>query len=328
MKTKKLKKRILHLEKSAYSNSTLSELSKKYSVIFYEFNNVKDFNTYLKNNQFEVIFTKLGVYLGKEQINAQKELKIIVTPTTGYNHIDVSYAASKGVKIIGLKNHKRFLSSVKSTAEHTWALILSLSRNLNTVIAKTKETKRWERLPYTADELNGKTLGVIGYGRLGKMVGDYGNVFGMKVLANDIDKNAFKEKPDYIENTSLKNLLKNSDYVILLISWSSENIYFFDDIKFSKMKKGAFFVNSSRGEFIDEDCLLKNLKSEKLAGAALDVLNGDSSWSSDTKISNKLFNYSLKNENIIITPHMGGYGKTSIAKTRNFIVSLFLKEIF
>ena len=86
------------------------------------------------------------------------------------------------------------MCQVKSTAEHTWALLLSITRNLQPAIINTKNKKKWDRNPYLADELNGKNLGIIGYGRLGKIVAEYGHAFGMNVIVNDIDDKVFNKK--------------------------------------------------------------------------------------------------------------------------------------
>jgi len=320
------KNKILHLERETYSVSSLKKLEENYDVTYASFNNQSAFDAFLKGKDFEIVFTKLGLSIGKVQMDLLCKLKIICTPTTGYNHIDEEYANQKTIQIIGLKNQKDFLSQVKSTAEHSWALMLSIARNLHPAITDTQKAKKWDRNPYLADELNEKTLGIIGYGRLGKIIGEYGQVFGMNVLAYDLDDKAFHSKPLYVEKTDLDNLLENSDYIILLISWTKENINFIDTKKISLMKKEAYLINTARGELIDEKALLKALKNNKIKGAALDVLWEDSSWDKEKTVYNELLDYSKTNNNLIITPHMGGYGKSSIEKTREFITNLFLKQ--
>ena len=321
-----IKNRILHLEKEVYPKKTLYELEENYDVTYESFNDQNSFDTYLKGKDFEVLFTKLGLYVGKAQIDSLKSLKTICTPTTGYNHINEEYVSNKGIQIIGLKNQTLFLSKVKSTAEHTWSLLLAIIRNLHPAITHTQKNKIWDREPYLADELNGKNLGIIGYGRLGKIVAEYGQVFGMNVFAYDLDDKAFNNRPLNVEKTDLDNLLENSDYIILLISWTKENINFIDTKKISLIKKEAYLINTARGELIDEKALLKALKTNKIKGAALDVLWEDSSWDKEKTVYNKLLDYSKTNNNLIITPHMGGYGKSSIEKTREFITNLFLKQ--
>lgn len=318
--------KILHLEKNRYPNEALIKLQKSHNVTFAEFVSQYDFDKFLEENQFNTIFTKLGLYIGESQILKQKELKYIITPTTGYNHIDVEFAQKQNINIIGLKGKVDFLSEIKSTAEHTWALLLSISKNLHNSINSIKIKGIWDRESFLNNELDKKTIGIIGYGRLGKIVSEYANAFGMNIIANDIDDNAFKNSPSYVKKMELLKLLELSDYIVLLISWSNNNIKLIDTDKIRKFKKGAYFINTSRGEFVDEIALLKSLKKGKIKGAALDVLENDSSWDKSTKIKNPLIEYSKFNDNLIITPHIGGYGKYSVEKTRAFITKLFLKE--
>ncbi|HYG15756.1 MAG TPA: NAD(P)-dependent oxidoreductase, partial [Bacteroidia bacterium] len=104
-----------------------------------------------------------------------------------------------------------------------------------------------------------------------------------------------------------------------------ENEKFMNAAKFNKLKHGAYFINTSRGELVDEDALLAALQSKKIKGAALDVLNDDSGWSGTVQGSFNLLNYARQHQNLLLTPHMGGYGKDSIARTREFVTDKFLK---
>ncbi len=318
-------KKILLLESENYPLSAISKLEQFFDVVIKEFNNQSQFDIYLKSNSFFAIFTKLGLYIGEQQISTQSELKYIVTATTGLNHIDLKYSSETNIKIISLKGEFGFLRNIKSTAEHTWMLILAISRNLYPAISDVKINSRWNRRLYLADELNEKTIGIIGYGRLGKIIAEYAQIFGMNILAYDNDDTTFSNT-DVLYKTSLNYLLTNADYIVLLISWNEKNMKFFNSEMFNVLKKGAYFINTSRGELVDEKALLDSLKSNKLSGAAIDVLDGDSSWGSESHITNDLLKYSSTHHNLLITPHMGGYGRTSIYKTREFIINLFLKE--
>ena len=322
----KTKGNILHLEREAYPSKILESIEHSFDVTYASFEDQDRFDEFLQGKDFEIVFTKLGLHLGKNQIDTLKSLSTICTPTTGYNHIDVEYASAKGINIIGLKNEKEFLAQVKSTAEHTWALLLAIARNLYAAIDTTQKKAEWNRIPYKADELSEKTLGIIGYGRLGKIVAQYGIAFGMKILAHDIDESVFVDLPTEVKSCNLNTLLEKSDYVILLISWNQENNHFMDGVKLNSMKKTAYLINTSRGELLDEKALLSSLKEKKLNGAALDVLEGDSIWDPHQKVSNELLAYASKNDNLIITPHMGGYGKSSIEKTRVYLTNLFLNQ--
>lgn len=316
--------RILHLEKSCYDAESLKKLEEVGEVSYHDFQSLEELQLHLHDNYYEVIFTKLGLAIGPDEIKLQPDLKYIITPTTGLNHIDLTCAAGKDIKVISLKGEDDFLSQVKSTAEHTWMLLLSLIRNL---VPAQKDVKQgnWNRSPHLADELNTKTIGIIGLGRLGKILVNYAEAFNMNILCNDIDETVFTDTYKRYK-ASLHELLTKSDYVILQVDYRPENQHFFDETKFSLMKEESYFINTSRGEIVDETELLKRLNSGKLKGAALDVMDGDSSWGSKVE-QRPLLHYSKKHKNLIITPHMGGYGRISIEMTRAFVTDKFLKSI-
>lgn len=316
--------RILHLEKPCYSKSSLELLESVGEVDYREFSTQEELREHLVDHSYQVIITKLGFYLGSEELKNQDQLEYLLTPTTGLNHIDLDYADKAQIKVLSLKGESEFLARIQSTAEHTWALLLSLIRNLITAQKDVKQGA-WNRIPHLAQELNTQTLGIIGLGRLGKILVKYAEAFSMRILCNDIDSNVFSEEFATYKS-DLNRLLEESDYVILQIDYRPENENLFDRNLFSKMKDGAFFINTSRGEIVDEAALLEALSSGKLAGAALDVLKGDSAWESESK-DNDLLRYAREHDNLIITPHMGGYGRISIEMTRDFITKKFIKSI-
>lgn len=316
--------RILHLEFDQYPPAIIELLSAQCEVEKFECASQKQLYRKLQKNSYDVIFTRLGLVIDRFAMSLQPSLKLIVTPTTGLNHIDQRAAAKQSIKIISLKGETHFLETVRSTAEHSWGLILALVRSLPSAIDHVLDGG-WDRSAFVAEELDGKTLGIIGFGRLGRMVAAYGTAFGMRVLAFDKNQNQFDGCVNVLP-VSLNELLAQADVVILLISWSQESENFMNQEKFSLMKAGSFFVNTSRGELVDEDALLDVLKSNKLKGAALDVLRNDSAWTKEAANS-PLLRYNRLANNLLITPHMGGFGRCSIAKTRAFITKKFMTEI-
>jgi len=314
--------KILHLEYSKYPAEAITRLESSHSITNADCSNQEELYSLLSASQYDVIFTRLGVMMDSKAIHLQPGLQYIVTSTTGLNHIDTDACAERNVKVVSLKGESEFLAAVKSTAEHTWGLLLALIRNIPGANSSVMEG-RWDRIPYLADELDTKTLGIIGYGRLGKIVARYGGAFGMRVLAHD--HNPGKITQAEVVPAALDTLLSESDFVLLLISYSKENEKFMDASKFNKLKHGSYFVNTSRGELVDEDALLAALQSKKIKGAALDVLNDDSGWCGTVEGSLGLLNYARQHQNLLLTPHMGGYGKDSIARTREFVTTKFLK---
>jgi D-3-phosphoglycerate dehydrogenase len=185
------------------------------------------------------------------------------------------------------------------------------------------EKQEWMRTPFLADELDGKTIGIIGFGRLGKIVSRYAEAFGMNVLVNDRLK---IETDSPYQQVDIKTLVSTSDFIVLLISYDNENIKFFDKEKFGWMKSTAYFINTSRGEMVDENALVSALNNKQIKGAALDVLDGDSAWESQYNGNQALLEYARNNDHLIVTPHMGGYGKESIARTRQFVTEKFIRK--
>jgi D-3-phosphoglycerate dehydrogenase len=321
--TKKGVMRILHLEYDQYPAESKFELESCHEVEAYFCHTQADLYEKLSKNQYDCIFMRLGLSLDRKAMNLQPVLKYVITPTTGITHIDTEAALEKGITVVSLKGESSFLSTIKSTAEHTWALLLTLIRRM----AEARESVlqgEWKRELFLCDELSGKKLGIIGYGRLGKIIGKYGISFGMEVFASDQDDKAFAEKESSVLQVDLNKLLQTCDYIILLISYSKENENFMNTARFGQMKRGVYFVNTSRGELVDEQALLDGLQTGLIKGAALDVLRNDSAWPGRIESSHSLLAYAKTNYNLLITPHLGGYGRESTQQTKKFIVRKFL----
>lgn len=320
--------KILFLEADKYSKESIEKLNRVAEIVHFStadpIQNVLDT---LATNQFDAIFTRLGFPILEETIKNQKQLKYVVTPTTGLNHIDTQYLETNQIQCISLKGEIEFLKKIQSTAEHTWSLILSVMRTLNLAFNNVK-AGNWDRSQLLCEELNTKTIGIIGFGRLGSIVANYAKAFNMNICVNDTDENKMQEAGNLgFEVCSKSKLLNQSDVVVLLVDWKPENENMISEDEFNQFKNTAYFVNTSRGELVDEQALLKALKDRKIKGAALDVLRDDSSWSKETPKQHELIEYAKNNNNLIITPHIGGYGDVSIANTRNFVVDKFLSKL-
>jgi D-3-phosphoglycerate dehydrogenase / 2-oxoglutarate reductase len=313
--------KILHLEKNRYPKAALQKLESISEVDYRQCYSQIEFSEIIAANHYDVIFIKLGLEIGENELSLCHELKYIVTPTTGLNHINCIEADKRLIQVVSLKGETGFLKKVKSTAEHTWTLLLALVRNIPQA-TDSVERGEWNREPFLSEELAGKTIGIIGYGRIGKIVHNYANAFGMEVLAYDIDELAIKEGE--IKNTAIEELLAVSDIITVHIPSNERNNKFINNEKFDMMKQGVFFINTARGEVVDEKALIYALEVEKVKGAAIDVLAGDSSWNKYSSKDNIAIKYAKEHSNLIITPHMGGYGRQSIEDTRNFITEKFI----
>lgn len=316
--------KILNTEYKLYPKKSLNKLNKYGFIDLIDVKCQDSLTNILNKKSYDIIITKLGLKIDKNLINKQKKLKFIVTPTTGLNHIDIDYAKKKSINIISLKGEDIFLKEIRSTAEHTWAILLALIRNIPNSIESVKNNL-WSRDSLISNELYEKTIGIIGFGRLGKLIHKYAESFGMKILINDIDNNIFKQNK--LVNTELNFLLRKSDVVSLHIDYRKTNYSFMDKKKFSLMKKNSIFINTSRGECVDENALIYFLKKKLITGAALDVLNNDSVWQKKISENIPLIEYMNDNDNLIITPHVGGNSVEAITKTRIFIIDKLLKTI-
>lgn len=214
--------------------------------------------------EYDGLFVALRHTLDKEILDKATRLKFIVTPTTGLNHIDLDLATQRGIKVLSLKGETEFLENVTATAELTWGILLSLCRKIPSA-HKSVVDGAWARDLYLGTELKNKVLGVIGCGRLGKMVCRMGHAFRMRVLAHDINPDINAPEAVFV---GLNELLAKADVVSIHLPLEEETRGFMDKELFSLMKNGAILVNTARGEIIDEDALLQALESGKLAGAA------------------------------------------------------------
>lgn len=313
--------KLLNVEPENYSPEARSIISEFAEIT--ELNATR--NDLIKNiDQFDILITRLSHNIDKEVLNAAKNLKIIVSATTGLNHIDVDFAEEKGIMVLSLKGETDFLKNITATAEHTWGLLLSLIRKLNYAFKDVLEGN-WRRDQFVGRELKGKTLGIIGYGRLGSMVAAYGKAFQMKVCAYD----PFRKDKD-VNWLSVDELLNTSDVVSLHIPFNKETKMFFNTSKFAQMKSDAVLINTSRGEVIDESALLVFLKSNKIAGAALDVLSGEKSFRSgvsDWPKSDPLVLYARAYSNLILSPHIGGLTVDSIKAVEIFMARRLVSNL-
>jgi D-3-phosphoglycerate dehydrogenase / 2-oxoglutarate reductase len=262
----------------------------------------------------DVLWVRLRNRIDAQVFDAGPRLRYVVTPTTGLNHIDLKEAVRRGIQVISLKGETAFLKDVRATAELTIALLLALLRQLPGAVADT-QAGNWNRDAFQGRELYGQTAGVVGYGRLGQIVARYLQAFDMRVLVNDPDIDP-EELASGLTKVSLEKLLAQSDIVTLHVNLCDDTYGFFGREQFQAMQPGSWFINTSRGELIDEAALLDALQSGHLAGAALDVLcQEDATGMTD----NPLVKFAKDDPRLIITPHIGGCTRESMEKTERFL---------
>jgi D-3-phosphoglycerate dehydrogenase len=262
----------------------------------------------------EVLWVRLRHHIDAQVLDAAPELRIIVSPTTGLTHIDLAEAERRGIAVLSLQGEVEFLRDVRATAEHTLALTLAMLRHIPEA-ASHAATGGWNRDQFRGREVHRKTVGIVGYGRLGRIVARYFMALGATVLTADPHVPA-GDLEDGVTGGPLVDLLHRADIVTLHVNLDDTTAGFFDARAFDAMKPGAVLVNTARGELLDEQALLAQLESGRLAGAALDVVSGEVAGGMD---AHPLVKYARHHDNLLLTPHIGGCTEESMAQTEIFM---------
>src|SRR3989338_3878073 len=274
-------------------------------------------NNIEKAKDAEIVSVFINSIVSKDIIDLLPKLKFITTRSTGFEHIDLEYCAVRGIKASNVPSY-----GSHTVAEFTFSLILNLSRNIinaNNHLRDSMDFNFYSSL--RGFDLQGKTLGVIGTGRIGKNVIKIARGFEMNVVAYDIFPD---EKFSAENNFTYKSLLEvfgESDIITIHTPYTKENYHLINKENISKMKKGVYVVNTARGALIDTEALIWGINEGIIAGAGLDVLEGER----DLKIENEIvssgdspqIDYKIIVEDqilidmpqVIVTPHIAFYSK-------------------
>lgn len=255
--------------------------------------------------KYDVICVRSATKVRKDLIDACPNLKVIARGGVGLDNIDVEHARSKGIEVYNTPN-----ASSRAVAELVFAHMFSLARLLNVANREMplKGDSEFNKLKKVASEgiqLRGKTLGIIGFGRIGQESARIGIGMGMKVLATDlvvsaadIDLNVYKSQDVSlsirVETTSWDEVIRKSDFITLHVPGGKQALI--GAAEFEKMKDGVIVINTARGGTIDEDALLAALESGKVGGAGLDVFVGEPTPKKAL----------LTHPRISVSPHIGG----------------------
>ncbi len=247
------------------------------------------------------IFTnpnKSNVFIGRTLMEAGSDLRVICTASTGTNHIDLAYAAGRGITVLSLTDEHEVIGKITSTAEHAFALMMAALRRIPQSFNSVKRGE-WDYKRFIGRQLDHVTVGVVGYGRLGKMFANYCKAFGSQVVVYDPYKHV---SADGIRQVDLDTLLRESDVISIHVHVTPETTGMVDRSWFSRMKPSVLLVNTARGDVINETDAIEFLQSNKQASLAVDVIAEEVR----SKKDNKLIEYARNHDNVIITPHIGG----------------------
>lgn len=294
-------------------------------------------NSVEKVSDAEVVSIFVNSEIDKKIIDALPNLKFITTRSTGFDHIDCEYAKTKGIQVANVPAY-----GSQTVAEFTFALMLTLSRRVYWGVHQLREGNNFDLSQLEGFDLEGKTLGVIGTGKIGQNVVRIAKGFGMNVIATDPYPKAELAGQLGFQYVSLDDLLAQADIVTIHVPYMKETHHLINATNLPNIKKGAVLINTARGEIIETEGLLAALNSGQIKAAALDVLEGERELKeerniiigSDPKVERmenmrKLIeDHVLINlSNVIVTPHMAFFTKeamerimqTTVDNIKNFL---------
>ena len=246
----------------------------------------------------------MKVHITNEMLLKAKKLKIIACATTGSDHIDREELESRSIPVRTLREDPDLLRNLTPAAEHSWALLMACARRLPPASDHVK-SGGWTREWFPGIMLRGKRIGIIGCGRIGGWMGNYARAFEMDLVGYDPYVDPL---PEGFSQVTLQTLMRTSDFISIHVHLSEETRGLVSRECFEIIKPGAVLINTSRGGVIDEKALLDSLKSGRLKAAGLDVLEGEPEID-----EHPLVKYARANDNLIITPHCGGFSPDAVA---------------
>lgn len=298
-------KKILFIDKiNPYLSNFL--LNKGFQCDYFENYKRADFRNCLHEYIGVIIRSKIS--FDKEMIDAAIHLKFIARAGAGMESIDEQYALEKGIICLNSPEGNR-----DAVGEHTLGLLINLFHNISRSDKQVKQNN-WNREDNRGTELKGKVIGIIGYGNMGVSFAKRLKGFEVNVLA--FDKYKFNFSDENVTETTLSNIFENADIISFHTPLTIETKYYLNDNFINQFKKNIWIINTSRGLVINTLDLVKHLKTGKVLGAALDVLEYENisfEFLSEKNIPAPL-QYLLQSENVILTPHIAGITKESDLK--------------
>lgn len=252
------------------------------------------------------LVTLLGDTVDRELLENLPHLKAVANYAVGYNNIDIKEATERGIVV---SNTPDVLT--ETTADLTWGLILAAARRIVDTDKKLREGKftGWAPELFLGRDVYAKTLGIIGMGRIGKAVAERATGFQMNIIYNKRNRLSRKDEKNLnINYKSLRELIKESDYISINAPLNDSTYHLFSKKEFEMMKEDALIINTGRGAIIDEKALVRTLKKGEIAGAGLDV------YENEPKVEPEL----VELDNVVLTPHIG----SATYKTRDKMAEL------
>jgi glyoxylate reductase len=273
--------------------TALAKLQETHEVNMWDFDRQMTSQEIMEQGkEVEAIICLLNDRWTGEMMDEFPNLKVISNYAVGFDNVDIKAATEKGLVVTNTPSDE----VNESVAEFTWTLLLSLSRRMTEAgeFAKKGLFWGWEPNLFLGHDIYGKTLGVIGLGRIGGMVARRAQGFNMKVLYYEREQHPDREKELGVEYRPLEQLMAESDYVTVHVPLTDETRHLIGKDQFDKAKHGSYLINTSRGGIVDEHALVDALRNGQMAGAALDVHEREPQMNPEL----------MQMENVILTPHV------------------------
>ncbi len=274
-------------------------------------------------SEYDIIVCGLNNTFTKEILVSASKLKIIATATTGTDHIDCRVAEELGIRVMSLRNENKFLDKITGTAELALGLMIFSVRNIPAAYNSVLNGE-WKREIFIGHNLSSMTLGILGLGRLGKMMARYGKALGMNIIY--YDPNVIARNKEF-RKVLFDDLVRKSDVLSIHVHLSPITEYMINGKILKKMKSNSIIINTSRGKIVDEDAIIHAINNNIISGYATDVLDGEIGFRADDCRSHPLVKYAKSNNRVIILPHIGGMTFESRMETDIFISNKLAKFI-
>ena len=263
----------------------------------------------------DILIMRVDPKIDEDILNAAKNLKIIGVCAVGTNHIDLNVAKEKGIQVYNAPG-----MNANAVAELTISKMLDMARNTMAANYDVKHNHVWDKYKWVGRELRGKTLGIMGFGRIGRRVGELGRAFLMDVVAYD----PFLKPADFTLGGA-KELIRVSDFISIHVPLTPDTRNLFNKKSIAEMKDGAVVLNMSRGGIVNEDDMYEALKEGRIGGYAADVLTNELAGSGLTG-NDEFINPLFECDNFIISPHLGAQSVDASRDIGNYIVGK-IKEV-
>ncbi|MBW1704784.1 MAG: hydroxyacid dehydrogenase [Deltaproteobacteria bacterium] len=260
----------------------------------------------------------MKVHITNEMIKKAENLEIISCATTGSDHIDREELEKRSIPVRTLKEDRDLLLNLTPAAELSWALLMVCARKLPAAFDHVK-AGQWVRELFPGIMLRGKRIGIIGCGRIGGWMGRYAKAFGMEVVGYDPYVDPL---PEGFVPVILEDLMQTSDFITVHVHLTEETRGLVSRECLEMVKPGAILINTSRGAVVDESALVEALQTGRLGGAGLDVIEGEPDID-----QHPLVEYARTHDNLLITPHCGGFSPDAVALVCAHATKKIIKEL-